>query len=685
MGKNKFLGKSGFLFVVGLVTVTLLAIPCILLGEDAIFTYHDQLDGELIAYILQAKHLWDGNFLPEFLGGASKTALTPPAPGCVLLFRVFTPLTALIIMQLVGSLVGYVGMYLLCRKVTGSDVAALIAGGFYAALPFLPVYGLSQFGLPMLLWCVLRVREDDGPDGRQSEKQDDGKNERKKGWHNEQQDVKNYKGQRTWQNEKHINKKNERINTWIWASLYAVIYALNSSLVLVGFAVLMVLALWILWEFVRGKKEKRYGSSLRMGMLWFCMTFIYFLTNLSLIGQMLGIGDATVSHKTEYVLGAEGFLSGWWNALLHGGQHSEDYHLVFMWLAVAVMLVGYLGARRLRSMDYEDMQQNVDYADVNQSVDCENVRQPRVSFMDVQRAGGIALVCNVCLAGVSACWNSGLMVAMRGEMGALKAFQLDRLLWLCPCLWYLILGCTVACVLRLLKEQKRIAKAAGVLGCALTVICLGVTGLWIIRNSDMKANLQKLRDEDYRALSYSDYYALGVMDQVQDFLWEYTGEKPSEYRVVSLGIDPAAALYHGFYCLDGYSNNYSLEYKHQFRRVIAPALSESEYLRDYYDDWGNRCYVFGTESPGYYTIEKGGFYFQHLECDTEALRELGGDYLFSAAYIANSEELGLELLREEAFETEVSYYRIFVYEVWDSEGDKGTTTNNVQLEINFIK
>ena len=138
---------------------------------------------------------------------------------------------------------------------------------------------------------------------------------------------------------------------------------------------------------------------------------------------------------------------------------------------------------------------------------------------------------------------------------------------------------------------------------------------------------------------------------------------PEEYRVVSLGIDPAAALYHGFYCLDGYSNNYSLAYKHAFRRVIAPALEQSEYLRAYFDDWGNRCYLFGTESPGYYTIEKGGFYFEHLELDTAALRELGGDYLLSAAYIANSNELGLTLLGDEAFETSDSYYRIFLYEV----------------------
>jgi hypothetical protein len=248
-------------------------------------------------------------------------------------------------------------------------------------------------------------------------------------------------------------------------------------------------------------------------------------------------------------------------------------------------------------------------------------------------------------------------------MGALGAFQLDRLLWLCPCLWYLMLGCCVAAVLKLCGNREKKHRLAGGVCFALMAASLGITGWQILKDSDVKANLQKLRNTDYPVMSYSDYYAIGVMEQVKDFLWERTGLEQKDYRVVSLGIDPAAALYHGFYCLDGYSNNYSLEYKHSFRKVIAPALEESDYLRDYYDNWGNRCYLFGTECPGYYTIEKNGFYFQHLELDTEALRELGGNYLFSAAYIANSDELGLTLLREEPFETEESYYRIFLYEV----------------------
>ena len=206
----------------------------------------------------------------------------------------------------------------------------------------------------------------------------------------------------------------------------------------------------------------------------------------------------------------------------------------------------------------------------------------------------------------------------------------------------------------------------GIIVMAAMILTVATAGK-ILLESNLKPNLQKLVNRNYAAMSFRDYYAVDVLDQVQEYLRENTGEEPQDYRVVSLGIDPAAALYHGFYCLDGYSNNYSLEYKHRFREIIAPELDKSEYLEDSFDHWGNRCYLFSAECPGYYTIEKGGFYFQDYTIDAESLRQLGGSYLLSAAYIDHSEDTGLELMRPEAFETENSYYRIYLYRVMDNE------------------
>ena len=67
----------------------------------------------------------------------------------------------------------------------------------------------------------------------------------------------------------------------------------------------------------------------------------------------------------------------------------------------------------------------------------------------------------------------------------------------------------------------------------------------------------------------------------------------------------------------------------------------TEWLKKYFDEWGNRCYLFSNEIPGYYNIEKGSFWYSDLQIDTVALKSLGCDYILSAAYVVNAEEIGL--------------------------------------------
>lgn len=560
-------------FFLGLAAVAVMAVPYLLLGEDAVITYHDQLDGELIAYILQARHLLRGDILPEFMGGMPKTALVPPAPGFVPLFLTGRYFAALLIMQMTGSLVGYLGMYLLAREVHVQEGIAAAVAVLFAYLPFLPVYGLSQYGIPLLFWCVLQLRK-----------------------------------------KRHLTA----------VYLYVVCYALTSSLVLVGFGLLGMGVIWLLWLL-----WKRRERALAFLGAWLLLLGIYVVENYRLLGEILGLGGNLVSHKSEYVLASSPFFVTFWQNLTRGGQHSEDYHWLLLAVTLAVLLTGCL----LRE---------------------ERVRQ-------LQRAAGICLLWNLFFAFTAAFWDSAAGVWLRSRMAALGAFQLNRLLWIAPVFWYLSFACGGEICLEFLGRRK--GRAAGVLLGAGLGVAAAVSGVQILFAGDVKSNVQKLRNPDYGLLSYRDYYAIGVMEQVEDFLGEITGMELSEYRVVSLGIDPAAALYHGFYCLDGYSNNYPAEYKHNFRRVLAPELERSEYLRAYFDGWGNRCYLFSSECPGYYTIEKNGFYFQEYRLDAEALKELGGDYLLSAAYIANAEEQGLVLLNETPLETEDSYYRIYIYAV----------------------
>lgn len=628
-GRKKKTGKvSGQMlwFLLGALGVLTMGIPYLMLGKDAVFVYHDQLDGEVIAYLLQARHLWDGSsVLPEFLNGAAKTALTMPAPACVFLYRLLPAQAALSLMQVLGSATGYVGMFLLLqwagersavlrRRGGAAGGLAMLVAGMYAYLPFLPVYGLSQYGLPLLLYCVLRL----GENGRA--------------------------------------KKSYGL-----AYFYVFLFGVNSSLVLAGFA---VLGIWAVWEVVTLLRKR---FCVRQGIAWLLLLAVYLAENGTLLLELLGKGDGVISHKSEYVLNPAGFLNQFWTNLTQGGQHSVDYH---QWIPVSFLLAAVaVWMRRGRK-------------GINQKIEIrEQTAQKtgsRCGKALVTSCGGILI-----FAVAAALWDSTVGVGIRSGLGALKGFQGNRVLWLSPCLWYFALGCSLLILLEYFPEKQaadttdgesngadeKAGKGRKILGAGMMLVALGtvlLTMVQILMESNLKPNVQKLVNRDYGAMSFRDYYAIDVLDQVQQYIRETYGEEPEEYRVVSLGIDPAAALYHGFYCLDGYSNNYDLNYKHRFRRIIAPELNKSEYLADNFDHWGNRCYLFSAECPGYYTIEKGGFYFQNYEIDTESLTELGGRYLLSAAYIDHSEDTGLELLRQDAFETEDSYYRIYLYRVTEN-------------------
>ena len=227
-------------FFLGALAVFFMGVPYLVLGKDSVFVYHDQLDGEVIAYLLQARHLWDGSgVLPEFMNGAAKTALTMPAPACVLLYRWLPAELALACMQVAGSFAGYLGMFCLLgwagetsetlrRRKGLVGFIAMLTGCMYAYLPFLPVYGLSQYGLPLLMYCVLRLGEKDRP-------------------------------------------KNFRILCYF----YVLLFGCNSSLVLSGFAVLGIWAVWEIVTLVDKRKQFSAGQAAAWGIL--LLTYICLL------------------------------------------------------------------------------------------------------------------------------------------------------------------------------------------------------------------------------------------------------------------------------------------------------------------------------------------------------------------------------------------------------------------------
>ncbi len=105
--------------ILGIILVILGNLPFFILREKISISVREQFDGEILAYILGAKHLFDGTgFYPEFMGGMPSDSLTPPSYAMLLLFKVFSPLYAYIINQFIVMLFGFLGMYLWGVKIS---------------------------------------------------------------------------------------------------------------------------------------------------------------------------------------------------------------------------------------------------------------------------------------------------------------------------------------------------------------------------------------------------------------------------------------------------------------------------------------------------------------------------------------------------------------------------------------
>lgn len=135
-------------------------------------------------------------------------------------------------------------------------------------------------------------------------------------------------------------------------------------------------------------------------------------------------------------------------------------------------------------------------------------------------------------------------------------------------------------------------------------------------------------DRQPKMVSFEEYFAPKLFAQLKKAI----PQPLDQIRVVSYGVEPAVTLYNGFYTLDGYCVNYPLQYKHEFRKVIADYLSQDSFFakkaREVYDDWGGKVYILTTTvTLEYYSKD---IVVQKLVFDSQALCDLGADYMISS-------------------------------------------------------
>lgn len=565
--------------IIGFLMVCVAGIVALILQEDIVTNYHDQLDGEVLAYILHAKYLFQNveNY-PELMNGISGNGLFPPAPLVTVLYKVCKPHIAYILNAVFCMICGYTGMYLCIKQFTGSQAIAALTGVLFAYLPLFSVYGLCQYGLPFLFYALYLL----------------------------------------------YNRKNT-----ILALGMVALYGAMSSLVLVGYAVIGIGILFCAFLFYRKKWKEHiwlvYGILL--------LTGVYLIFNSSLVLQVLGFGNAYPSHKEVIVRYGQNFWNSFKTIFACGTVHTAAHQFLIVIYATILCIISFFIRKKVPL-------------------------QIKMEINVVYLLYGL----NLFFALFYACYQSSAVAELRNQVGGIfKEFQADRLYWLSIPLWYFIFGISIDLsfkAVKWLKDNHRGVCAGGVF-IILSFFTIGCSAV-VYYYSDFHKNVHRLRyGEGYEQVTWGDFYASDVFEQID----EYIGEDKKEYRTLSFGIYPAAALYNGFYCLDGYSNNYSLDYIKHFRKIIAPELMKNEALRLYFDQWGCRCYLLSAElGSNRFLYPKGNnIELENLEYDFEQAKRMGARYLFSAIKLPNVK--GIKLMREKPFQTDTSYYGIYLYKI----------------------
>ncbi len=587
--------KTHIWMIIGMLAACMTVYPYLILRTNSTLKLQDQMDGELLNYIFRAKYLFRGNIIPEFMNGMPKASMILPAPFGVILFKLFSPFAAFVILQLLVSLVGYFGMRGLCIYLHIRMEVATVIGVLFSLIPFYPVYGFTVPGQPLLVLCYLYLLAG--------------------------------------------GKKR-------FALPGIALYAGFSSLALTGYAWVAIGAVTtLLFSCLKKYKNNVWRSALA----WMVLTGSYLATNLELVTSMGD--DGFVTHRTEMIVHPITSVTDKIKELLFEGALYNPVYSKTVLLLTAVFLIATIVMKLGK----------------NETVRKDSLHDGvmgRILFLTGAVFADIVL---------AVLWNTEAIVKLRESLGGMFVyFQADRITWILPFLWMLLMAselevlCAMAEGLRK-KEKPESTKAMVLLrrmvSTAIYGVCLAAVLLqsaYILKDSTLNKNIRLLVTPGYKQLGWKGFY----MEEVFARIDQVIGADKQSKSVVCLGISPAVTLYNGYICADGYSNNYDVEYKHAFRRIVAGELAKREDVRENFDGWGNRLYLatadWGTEA----LISKSfGVRYSDLDFDINAMRDLNIGYIFAAAKIENAEELGIELVSEQPFTDEESYYEIWLYKI----------------------
>ncbi len=610
MNKNVKNSKILPYLLAGFVCIFIYYLPYMILGQDASFRITDFLDDEIIQYLYNGKYMFapSDTIVEEWLSGAPLATIQAPTFILILFFKFFSFYTAIIISSVFGTVFAFLGMFLLCNKILKGEkkYVTLMTSVLFCILPYYPPYGLSSVGIPLVIWASIKLYEVSV----------------------QYQDL----------------KLGQRLLKALPFYGVCIFYALSSSLIWAGY---FVVGFMVVAAIIMLLKKKKAGWTILTASVLMTVTYCFVFRE-TLINVLF---ETFVSHRSDpdKIYGAAEFLPSFIDMFKYGQYHVPSAHTYIMAFSLLMIVPGFIFYKKLTKA----------------------ARQQTILAASIW--GSLLFI-----AAFHAFYGCEAGLAIRQYLGPLESFQLSRIYWLNPTLWYLELALATMILfglaefifsklitgIKILKD-KITDKRKELLLQIFRISFVIAFGLFFanyiihhINSAEYYTNVQRVFGKETGYWTYHEFYDHELFDEIES----YIGKDQSEYRIGCVGFVPAIAQANGFYTVDAYSTNYPLEYKKAFRTVIEKELKKSETIKSYYDNWGSRCYLFSSElGTKFQTGKDENIVLENFEINTDALKEFGCDYIFSAVKIENAEDINLTLL--DVFTTDSSKIEIYVYEL----------------------
>lgn len=402
-----------------------------------------------------------------------------------------------------------------------------------------------------------------------------------------------------------FNLRNGNKSYYNW--LILVVYAFWSSLVISGYVVLLLWGLIWLYDLV----TKRYKTSyLFLGLV--TLTGCYIISHLPYFYGHFGVKMTTI--RSEFASGQTVSLANTFKTyilpLFLDGDSDISRHSVSMhhFLLIPIALTSILMVKE---------------------------KVYKKSFI-------LPLIFIVISSFYFGLHQSTIFQPVRMFLWNIFPMNFTRFFWLNAFFWYLIFAISIC---YLIKRYKW--------GVYVSLFFIVVQFFVLIFQQDY------IYYKKTEPMKYGDFYAEKQFKDIGHFI----NRDQSSYRIANIGIEPAVALYNGFYTIDGFSVDYTIEYKRKFRKIIEGELARSQNLTNFFDNWGVRCYLLVEECIPSNVTERVRLDRQ-LMFNYDAMKDLGAEYIISANEIDLNQNKELRLLKVfDKSDYTQAFWTIYLYEV----------------------